>query len=66
MFCQVELAFLLCLLFAFLAGLRASQGTLVWQSPQPVAMAKALRAIIHENADVKKAKEVFDDAVNSK
>jgi putative autoinducer-2 (AI-2) aldolase len=39
-------------------------GRNVWQSPQPVAMAKALEAIIHKNADVKQAKEVFDDAVS--
>lgn len=41
-------------------------GRNVWQSPQPVAMAKALKAIIHENADVKQAKEVFDEAVSRK
>lgn len=40
-------------------------GRNVWQSPQPVAMAKALKAIIHENADVKKAKEVYDETVKS-
>ena len=34
-------------------------GRNVWQSPKPVAMAKALRAIIHENATVKEAQEVF-------
>ena len=39
-------------------------GRNVWQSPQPVAMAKALKAIIHENANVKQAKEVFDNAVS--
>lgn len=37
-------------------------GRNVWQSKQPVAMAKALRAIIHENATVKKAQEVFNEA----
>lgn len=41
-------------------------GRNVWQSPQPVAMAKALKAIIHEKADVKKAKEVYDEAVGTK
>lgn len=40
-------------------------GRNVWQSPQPVAMAKALKAIIHEKADVKKAKEVYDETVKS-
>jgi putative autoinducer-2 (AI-2) aldolase len=37
-------------------------GRNVWQSPHPVAMAKALRAIIHDNAIVKKAQEVFNEA----
>lgn len=35
-------------------------GRNVWQSPHPVAMAAALRAIIHEKADVKKAQEIFN------
>jgi len=35
-------------------------GRNVWQSPHPAAMAKALKAIIHDNATVKKAKELFD------
>ena len=35
-------------------------GRNVWQSAYPVAMAKALRAIIHENAAVKKAQEIFN------
>jgi len=34
-------------------------GRNVWQSPQPVAMAKALGAIIHHKADVNKAQEIF-------
>jgi putative autoinducer-2 (AI-2) aldolase len=34
-------------------------GRNVWQSAHPVAMAKALRAIIHENASVKQAQEIF-------
>jgi len=34
-------------------------GRNVWQSPNPIAMAKALRAIIHENATAKKACEIF-------
>ena len=41
-------------------------GRNVWQSPQPVAMAKALKAIIHENADVKMAKKVYDEVVCAK
>jgi putative autoinducer-2 (AI-2) aldolase len=36
-------------------------GRNVWQSPHPTAMAKALRAIIHENASVKEAKAVWDE-----
>jgi len=35
-------------------------GRNVWQSPHPVAMAAALRAIIHDNASVKKAQEIFN------
>jgi putative autoinducer-2 (AI-2) aldolase len=35
-------------------------GRNVWQSPEPVAMAKALRAIVHENDTVKKACELFN------
>ncbi|MBI4972404.1 MAG: 3-hydroxy-5-phosphonooxypentane-2,4-dione thiolase [Candidatus Omnitrophica bacterium] len=36
-------------------------GRNVWQSSHPVAMARALRAIIHENASVKKAQQIFQD-----
>lgn len=35
-------------------------GRNVWQNDHPVAMARALRAIIHENADVKEAFELFE------
>jgi DhnA family fructose-bisphosphate aldolase class Ia len=31
----------------------------VWKHQHPVAIAKALRAIIHENADVEGAQEIF-------
>jgi len=41
-------------------------GRNVWQSPHPAAMAKALQAIIHAQADVKKAKAVFDQEKNNK
>ena len=41
-------------------------GRNVWQSKHPVAMAKSLRAIIHENADVKKAQDIFNDTANKK
>jgi putative autoinducer-2 (AI-2) aldolase len=34
-------------------------GRNVWQSPHPVAMAKALRTIVHEKASVKQAHEVL-------
>jgi len=36
-------------------------GRNVWQNPNPVAMAKALRAIVHESASVKKAYEIFNE-----
>jgi putative autoinducer-2 (AI-2) aldolase len=35
-------------------------GRNVWQSPHPVPMARALQAIIHENASVKEAKKIYD------
>jgi putative autoinducer-2 (AI-2) aldolase len=41
-------------------------GRNVWQSPYPVAMARALHAIIHEQATVKKAHELFKDIQNKK
>jgi putative autoinducer-2 (AI-2) aldolase len=34
-------------------------GRNVWQSPHPVAMAKALRAIVHENVSVKQAHDIL-------
>jgi len=39
-------------------------GRNVWQSKQPVAMAKALRSIIHENATVKYAQDIFNEVKN--
>ncbi len=36
-------------------------GRNVWQHDHPVAMMKALRAIIHENASVKDAEGIFND-----
>ena len=36
-------------------------GRNVWQNPNPQAMARALCAIIHENANVKKAHKIFKD-----
>ena len=41
-------------------------GRNVWQSPQPVAIARALQAIIHEKANVKKACEIFNETKNTK
>jgi putative autoinducer-2 (AI-2) aldolase len=34
-------------------------GRNIWQSSNPVGMIKAIRAIVHENASVKKATEIF-------
>jgi len=36
-------------------------GRNVWQNPHPVAMASALRAIVHGNATAKEAYELFND-----
>lgn len=36
-------------------------GRNVWQSPHPVAVACALQAIVHKNATVKKAQELFNE-----
>ena len=41
-------------------------GRNVWQSEHPVAMAASLKAIVHENANIKKAKDIFDDVKNAK
>lgn len=40
-------------------------GRNVWQSPHPVAMAKALQAVIHQNASVKEAQEIFNETKKS-
>ncbi len=37
-------------------------GRNVWQSPSPVAMAKALKAIVHDNVSLKQAEQIFHDA----
>ncbi len=37
-------------------------GRNIWQSPHPVAMIKAIRAIVHDNATVKKAQKIFSDS----
>jgi putative autoinducer-2 (AI-2) aldolase len=41
-------------------------GRNVWQSPQPVAMAKALRAIVHDKVSVKQANEIYKATKASK
>jgi putative autoinducer-2 (AI-2) aldolase len=41
-------------------------GRNVWQSPHPVAMAKALRAVVHDKATVKQAHEIFKKTKESK
>jgi putative autoinducer-2 (AI-2) aldolase len=41
-------------------------GRNVWQSPNPVAMAKALNAIVHEEATVKQAEDIFKSTKNIK
>ncbi len=40
-------------------------GRNVWQNPHPVAMAKALQAMVHENATPEKAFQIFKDVKNS-
>jgi putative autoinducer-2 (AI-2) aldolase len=37
-------------------------GQNVWQNQHPVPMAKALRAIVHDGADVEEAVEIFESA----
>lgn len=39
-------------------------GRNVWQDDHPVAMARALRAIIHENASIKEAHDLFNSVKN--
>ncbi len=40
-------------------------GRNVWQNPHPVPMAKALRAIVHENATPEEAHKLFNESKNS-
>jgi putative autoinducer-2 (AI-2) aldolase len=47
-------------------GIGINLGRNVWQHPNPVAMAKALYAIVHEKATPKRAYEIFNDAKNSR
>jgi putative autoinducer-2 (AI-2) aldolase len=39
-------------------------GRNIWQNPNPVAVAKALHAIIHENAKPGEAEDIFNEAKN--
>jgi len=39
-------------------------GRNVWQNPNAVAIAKALQAIVHQNASVKEANEIFESSKN--
>ena len=41
-------------------------GRNVWQSPNPVAMARALRAIVHDQASVQQAHEVYKETNEKK
>ncbi len=41
-------------------------GRNIWQSEHPVAMIRAIRALIHENAKPKEAQEVFDRVKSGK
>lgn len=41
-------------------------GRNIWQSPYPVAVAKALYAIIHENVTPKQAEDIFNEMKNKK
>jgi putative autoinducer-2 (AI-2) aldolase len=36
-------------------------GRNVWQSPHPVAMAKALKAVIHDDATPDEAQDIFNE-----
>ena len=40
-------------------------GRNVWKNPDPVAVAKALRAIVHKGANVKEANEIYEETKNS-
>lgn len=41
-------------------------GRNIWQNENPVAMIRALRAIIHENASVKQAIDLFNTVKDEK
>jgi putative autoinducer-2 (AI-2) aldolase len=41
-------------------------GRNVWQSPHPVAIMRALRAVIHENYSVKEAWDLFNSVKQEK
>ena len=41
-------------------------GRNIWQSDHPVAMIKAVRAVVHENATVREAREVYEETRKTK
>jgi len=41
-------------------------GRNIWQNEHPVAMIKALRAVIHENATPKEAQEIYESIKSGK
>jgi putative autoinducer-2 (AI-2) aldolase len=41
-------------------------GRNVWQNDHPVAMIKAIRAVVHDNATPQKAQKIYDAAKNEK
>ncbi len=41
-------------------------GRNIWQNDEPVAMIKAINAIVHQNATVREAEEIFNESKSSK
>jgi putative autoinducer-2 (AI-2) aldolase len=41
-------------------------GRNIWQNPYPVPMIRALRAVIHENADPKEADDIYKSLKSGK
>jgi putative autoinducer-2 (AI-2) aldolase len=41
-------------------------GRNIWQNEHPVAMIKAIRAVIHENATPEQAQELYDNVKSGK
>lgn len=62
--CETELAVLEFVYDGMQKGaIGINLGRNVWQNAQPVAMAKALRAVVHENATPKKAYQLYKDSI---